>query len=597
MRRPIIAALVSTLFLLCVSHAAHAGSNFWTTNGPGGFFVLALVVDPVTPTTIYAGTRSGGVFKSMDAGASWFAVNAGITNLEISALAIDPVHPDTLYAGVELPGAGAPATFGVFKTINGGASWALMGTGFTDPITTALAIDPTNPNTVYAGTFFALVLKSTDAGASWVRMSDGFVAVRPGFGGPSDVTGLVVDPANPSTLYAGLGSGGVFKSTNGGGSWVLTDTGLPQTSIKALAIDPAQPAVLYTAATDVFKSIDGGASWIPVNIGASDVRSLVINPAEHDVVYAATEFDGVFRTANGGAEWRSMNPGLTNLHMFSLAIDPVDASNIYAGTVGSGVFGFRLDATGVCGGNRACSCGELVTMSRTLARDPVTAEVCAGDGLVVADGVRLEFRGVVHGSGSGTGVRIAEGARDVVLSGAVISGFDTGIASDSFTTRTLISGVRVGDSTRDGIRIVGDDNTVTNSVARTSASDGIVIDGNTNRVLKSTCSANGGSGLVVVGNANVLQLNRCETNGGHGIAVEGSGNALVRNVSDRNGGGGVEAIGPDNSFTHNQGFLNLGNGVHGSGTSLESDGHNYGDKNGGVNCEIEGFPTVAGRYC
>ena len=60
-----------------------------------------------------------------------------------------------------------------------------------------------------------------------------------------DVRALAIDPANPATLYAGTSGGGVFKSTDGGGSWTVINTGLTSTDVRALAIDPANPATVY----------------------------------------------------------------------------------------------------------------------------------------------------------------------------------------------------------------------------------------------------------------------------------------------------------------------------------------------------------------
>src|SRR5262250_3185752 len=77
----------------------HAGNNVWTSFGPEGGRVYALALDPTTPTTLYAGTGGGGVFKSTTGGASWSAVNTGLTNTSVRALAIERLTPSTLYAG------------------------------------------------------------------------------------------------------------------------------------------------------------------------------------------------------------------------------------------------------------------------------------------------------------------------------------------------------------------------------------------------------------------------------------------------------------------------------------------------------------------
>lgn len=93
--------LVSVLAWLVGVQTAGAQSDVWTTNGPAGERVLALAIDPETPTTLYAGIIGAGVFKSTDGGASWTAINDGLTHLSIRAVAIAPLTPSTLYAGTE----------------------------------------------------------------------------------------------------------------------------------------------------------------------------------------------------------------------------------------------------------------------------------------------------------------------------------------------------------------------------------------------------------------------------------------------------------------------------------------------------------------
>jgi len=93
---------------------ALAGANVWTTGGPEGGIVYRLAIDPVTPTTVYAGTYGAGVFKSVSGGESWTAANTDLTTTVVFALAIDPVTPATVYAGTR--------GGGVFKSINGGES-------------------------------------------------------------------------------------------------------------------------------------------------------------------------------------------------------------------------------------------------------------------------------------------------------------------------------------------------------------------------------------------------------------------------------------------------------------------------------------------
>ena len=134
--------------------------------------------------------------------------------------------------------------------------------------------------------------------------------------GPRDVTALAVDPSTPATLYAGTIKGGVFKSTNGGNSWTTINSGLTSTFVFALAIDPSTPATLYAGTSGgVFKSTNGGTTWQPTT-GANPFltvgggRALAIDPSTPATLYAGTFAFGVFKSTNGGASWTDVNSGL-----------------------------------------------------------------------------------------------------------------------------------------------------------------------------------------------------------------------------------------------------------------------------------------------
>ena len=174
--------------------------------GLGNTDVRALAIDPAAPSTLYAGTWGGGVFKSTNSGGTWTAINAGLTDPFISALAIDPSAPATLYAGTASGFSG-----GVFKSTDGGASWTAINAGLSTREIGALAIDPSTPARLYAGTW-AFVFKSTDAGANWTIVSTGLTDDY------LTIYSLAIDPSTPATLYA-LTNGGIFKSINGGTNW------------------------------------------------------------------------------------------------------------------------------------------------------------------------------------------------------------------------------------------------------------------------------------------------------------------------------------------------------------------------------------------
>ena len=267
-----------------------ASGQTWVTNGPYGGVASVLSVDPTAPNTIYAGTFGAGIFKSTNGGGNWTAINNGLLasgfvttnfaqNLSIWALAIDPLTPTTLYAGTD---------DGLFKSTDGGGNWSFLtmtvsGAVVVEGSVDTLAIDPTTPTTIYAGCLAVTggLFKSTDGGATWTAVSSGL----PGAPVPS-VTALAINPLTPTTLYAVvdleassapniLNAGhDVFKSTDGGKSWTSASTGQSGTIVASLAIDPATPTTLYVTlrpttggGLGVFKSTDGAGSWSAVNNG------------------------------------------------------------------------------------------------------------------------------------------------------------------------------------------------------------------------------------------------------------------------------------------------------------------------------------------
>jgi photosystem II stability/assembly factor-like uncharacterized protein/lysophospholipase L1-like esterase len=335
--------------------------------------ISALAINPQVPTTLYAGSSwAQGVFKSTDGGGSWGTVNSGLINTVVFAVAIDPESVTTVYAatnnGLHQSTTGgdtwrslntglyafalaidprSPTTLyaggnGVFKSTNGGESWSQVGLAGTS--VSSLVIDPHSPNILYAGTTSSSgVFRSLDGGATWSAVNTGLTA--------RNVWSLAIDARTPSTLYAGTGYNypdicrGVFKSTDGGSSWI--ELGPRDRSISAVAIDPQTPATLYASSSEwacggggpqdpgVYKSTDGGASWMAVNPRLTTV--LAIDAASPTTVYAGTE-GGVFKTADGGAHWTAMNEGLTNPSVHALAIDHEARATLYAGTAGGGVF-------------------------------------------------------------------------------------------------------------------------------------------------------------------------------------------------------------------------------------------------------------------
>jgi photosystem II stability/assembly factor-like uncharacterized protein len=266
--------------------------------------VKALVIDPRDSQILYAGAEDqfmgggGAVFRSPDRGVHWLQITPPELTRRIFSLALDPNRPGTLYAG---------ADFGsIYGTSDGGATWAQIDAGrvmesesemtvyqqsiHRRPVF-ALALDPRSPGIIFAATDGG-VFKSTDRGKTWINSSNGLDDRR--------VRVLVNASANPDVLYAGcgdLGAGGaIFKSVDAGRTWERL--GLANEWILSLVLDAADPNTIY-AGTDrgLRMSRDGGKSWILLDGDPRSryVLSLVQEPGKHTALFAGTEGNGIFR--------------------------------------------------------------------------------------------------------------------------------------------------------------------------------------------------------------------------------------------------------------------------------------------------------------
>lgn len=295
-----------------------AGTDVWTGSGPLGGRVTALVVDPSDHNVVLAGVFSVGVLKSTDSGTSWNPMNSGVTNLDVVSLVMDPKDHKILYAGSK----------GLFKSKDGGNTWSPTGLG--EYVANAIAIHPNDSNTLYVGTAGQGILKSVTGGTTFFSVTNGLTN--------NLVLALAIDPVEPNILFAGTQVGGsrFFRSTDGGASW----TANPQVfyDVNSLVVDAVDHRTVYAGTQGgLLKSLDQGENWGWVWSLTSGVYSLRIDPIDHHVLYAATD-QGAYRTENGGGYWSPWNEGLAELFLTSLALDPADHNTVYAGTFSKGVF-------------------------------------------------------------------------------------------------------------------------------------------------------------------------------------------------------------------------------------------------------------------
>jgi uncharacterized protein (TIGR03437 family) len=325
----------------------------WTPLGPGniGGRTRALVIHPTSPNVMYAAGVAGGVWKTTSAGASWTPVTDLIANLTVSSLAMDPKNPEVLYAGTGegyfnydfVRGAG------IFKTTDGGATWTrLPGTATANfYFVNDLLVSPVSSQRIYAATRTGL-WRSTDGGATWSQSLD------PTNSSNRTVTGGCLDLATRTDqttdyLFAACGTfeqSTIYRNTDAGGSgaWtaVQTESGMGRTS---LAVAPSNQNVIYAASASY-----ASGSYL-------------------DGLHA------VFRSTDGGTSWtaqvRNNNPTKLNTLLFTnpwgafygdcgftpassnffanqgwydnvIAVDPADSNRVWVG----GIDLFRSDDGG-----------------------------------------------------------------------------------------------------------------------------------------------------------------------------------------------------------------------------------------------------------
>ncbi len=287
------------------------------------------------PDIIYAGTASGGLWKSESGGIVWKPIFDKEVTASIGAVAIQQSNPSVVWAGT---GEGNPRNslnggFGVYKSLDGGKSWKSMGLEKTRHIH-RIIIHPEEPNTVYVGAIGSPwgehqergVYKTTDGGKSWKKILHS--------NSRSGVADLIIDPSNPNKLFAALWehkrdpwffkSGGpgssLYMSHDGGENWkkLSEDDGLPKGELGriGIAIAANKPSVVYALIeakkNALYKSEDGGFKWKKVNdqksIGNRPFyySDIYVDPQNENRIYSIFTYVNV--SEDGGKSFKQLMP-------------------------------------------------------------------------------------------------------------------------------------------------------------------------------------------------------------------------------------------------------------------------------------------------
>jgi hypothetical protein len=280
-----------------------AGENVWTTNGPPGQ-VSAMAIDPNGLALFAAATSSearSAAYRSLDHGASWMAVGEAPMSSFVSAIAVDASHRDTVYAATATPAGASPSGL-LYRSFDDGSNWVLLA-GLGGFLTAAMRSSSADPSALYA------------AGTTCECLA------FPCFAHLS---------CTPT----------VRRSHDSRQTWTSSSEGLSGWQLTSIEIDPFDPTRLLSGGdVGAFASADGGAHWSPAITGLEAcpwVTALVAAGAPN-VFYAAMaryggetlECGGVFRTDDGGRSWTPTS--LRNVFATSIAVDPSSPGIVYAG--------------------------------------------------------------------------------------------------------------------------------------------------------------------------------------------------------------------------------------------------------------------------
>lgn len=340
------------------------GGGVWKTENGGvswsnisdGYFntgtIGGIAVAPSDPNIIYVGTgespirgvttsHGDGVYKSTDAGKTWTHIGLEATS-QIAKVVVDPRDANIVYVAAQGSPWQATDERGVYRSMDGGATWKRV--LFVDNNTGAsfLTIDPSNPHVLYASMWDhrrqpwtvtsggpgSGLYKTTDGGDTWVTINNGLPALMGN-------TAAAVSPANPNRVYAMIEAveGGVFRSDDAGASWQrvnsdygIRDRGWYYTHIFA---DPQDENTVYVLANATVKSTDGGVTFTEIKVPHGDTHDLWINPQHPDWMIHGND-GGANISFDSGANW-STNMNQPTGQLYRVIADNLFPYNLYAG--------------------------------------------------------------------------------------------------------------------------------------------------------------------------------------------------------------------------------------------------------------------------
>lgn len=390
------------------------GKCNWTPIGPAPFTnprhpqgnnsgrIKSFAIDPIIPTTLYAGTASGGLWKSFNSGFNWTPISDDQPSLSIGAISIHPKNTNIIYVGTGemVPGKIQSAYFGrgILKSTNGGNSWSVLGGSLFDLMEISrIVIHPLETETIFISASNGL-WTSEDGGSSWIKLlpgsfTDVIIVQNPaedgqlrlitgksgtglitmlrtptGWGSPEEIaiSGVAGGSNNitigvcrsfPNEMYAAFSNPtgsvdllqNVARSSDYGMTWA--NCTIPDSSIGysyqaswnlSIQPHPENPEIVILAVVDVFKSIDGGKTWKNVSFS----NELLIHTDTRAITFNPLVPDslyigtdgGVYFSADAGEHWQTRNFDISSIQIYDFGQHPQHDAIMVAGSQDNGGF-------------------------------------------------------------------------------------------------------------------------------------------------------------------------------------------------------------------------------------------------------------------
>jgi photosystem II stability/assembly factor-like uncharacterized protein len=346
--------------------------------------ILDIIVPESQPYTFYVSTASGGLWKTENNGTTFKSIFKNPGKMPIGDTAVSSSNPDIIWVGTGTAASGRISLLGdgVYKSMDGGKTWAHMGLRETKHIG-RIAIHPTNPNIVYVaalGFHFSFnqergLYKTTDGGKTWEKSL--YISDKVG------IVEVAMDPQNPDILYAASydkwrkpwhfeeagPESGIYKTIDGGKTWTKLKGGLPKGKLGRIGIDIflRNPNIVYATIDnyntrpptkkealqdrsrnqerperriggEVYRSDNAGKSWKKMNSaqdrigGGKWYGQIRVDPNDDKVIYVQST--NLFRSTDGGKKWTRTTARGIHVDHHAVWVDPENSNHILLGNDG-----------------------------------------------------------------------------------------------------------------------------------------------------------------------------------------------------------------------------------------------------------------------